>query len=143
MARACSALPTDKDAYSRLSALLTVGNLRAEKGECHLYRADVYRYSTGMIFILVPPDRLNQLFDYEEGFYTAAREYREALGGVCYLAACRYYRGDDAKQLYCLSKLARICSCRWRLPTISTITIPIAGDWQDVLTCIRGEMHDR
>ena len=37
------ALPTDQDAYSRLSALLTMGNLRAEKGECHLYRADVYR----------------------------------------------------------------------------------------------------
>src|SRR5579872_5412908 len=28
------ALPTDKEAYARLSALLTSGNLRAEKGEC-------------------------------------------------------------------------------------------------------------
>ena len=36
------AFPTDINAYSQLSSLLTVGNLRAEKGECHLYKADVY-----------------------------------------------------------------------------------------------------
>src|SRR5690606_34472263 len=36
------AYPTDKDAYSCLSGLLTLGNLRAEKGQCHLYKKDVY-----------------------------------------------------------------------------------------------------
>ena len=131
------ALPTDKDAYSRLSALLTVGNLRAEKGICHLYRADVYQYAAGMIFILLPPDRLNQLFDYEEGFYAAANEYRDAFGGACYLAACRYYRGDDAKQLYRLSKLA----AGLQLPLVATNDIhyhhPERRQLQDVLTCIR------
>ncbi|HEU4607245.1 MAG TPA: PHP domain-containing protein, partial [Chitinophagaceae bacterium] len=30
------AYPVNKEAYSRLSALLTKGNLRAEKGQCHL-----------------------------------------------------------------------------------------------------------
>jgi error-prone DNA polymerase len=30
------AYPTHQEAYSRLSALLSKGNLRAEKGECHL-----------------------------------------------------------------------------------------------------------
>src|SRR6202012_1444797 len=38
------AYPTDIMAYGRLSALLSVGNLRAEKGECHLHKADVYAY---------------------------------------------------------------------------------------------------
>ncbi len=131
------ALPTDKDAYSRLSALLTVGNLRAEKGECHLYRADVYQHTAGMIFILMPPDRLNQLFDYGEGFYAAAHEYREAFGSACYLAACRYYRGDDAKQLYRLSNLASDL----QLPLVATNDIhyhhPDRRQLQDVLTCIR------
>ena len=32
------AYPTNKDAYSQISALLTTGNLRAEKGKCHLYK---------------------------------------------------------------------------------------------------------
>jgi error-prone DNA polymerase len=31
------AYPTDINAYSRISNLISVGNLRAEKGECHLY----------------------------------------------------------------------------------------------------------
>jgi error-prone DNA polymerase len=131
------ALPTDKDAYSRLSALLTVGNLKAEKGECHLYRTDVYQHSAGMIFILLPPDRLNHLFDYEPGFYAAAREYREAFDGACYLAACRYYRGDDGKQLYRLSALA----VGLHLPLVATNDIhyhhPDRRQLQDVLTCIR------
>jgi error-prone DNA polymerase len=36
------AYPTNIKAYSRLSNLLTVGNLRAAKGECHLCKQDVY-----------------------------------------------------------------------------------------------------
>src|SRR5205809_961926 len=36
------AYPTNRQAYSQLSNLLTKGNLRAEKGECFLYKADVY-----------------------------------------------------------------------------------------------------
>ena len=31
------AYPTDSNAYSQLSTLLTTGNLRAEKGECDLF----------------------------------------------------------------------------------------------------------
>jgi error-prone DNA polymerase len=131
------ALPTDKDGYSRLSALLTVGNLRAEKGECHLYRRDVYEHSAGIIFILLPPDQLNHLFDYEPSFYAAAREYRGIFGVACYLAACRYYRGADAKQLYRLSVLA----AELHLPLVATNDIhyhhPDRRQLQDVLTCIR------
>ena len=65
------AYPTDKEAYCRLSALLTLGNLRAEKGFCHLSRADVYAHSKGMIFILVMPGVLNRRFEYDPGFILA------------------------------------------------------------------------
>src|SRR4051812_9721450 len=34
------AYPTDAESYSMLSSLLTRGNLRIEKGECHLYKSD-------------------------------------------------------------------------------------------------------
>src|ERR1043165_267312 len=56
------AYPTNKTAYSQLCNLLTTGNLRAEKGECHLYKADVYEYAKDVKFILLPPTELNQLF---------------------------------------------------------------------------------
>ena len=47
-------LPTDRAAYGRLCQLLTTGNLRAPKGECHLWLEDVLRYGEGQIFIVLP-----------------------------------------------------------------------------------------
>jgi len=35
------AYPTDRQAYGRLSRLLTQGNLKAKKGECHLSFEDI------------------------------------------------------------------------------------------------------
>src|SRR5215510_8949075 len=34
--------PTNKEGYALLSALITLGNLRTEKGKCLLYKEDVY-----------------------------------------------------------------------------------------------------
>ena len=131
------ALPTDKAAYGRLSALLTLGNRRAEKGECHLYKTDVYGYVKDIQFIVVPPDTLNEQFDFEASFLGTLAEYRDALGDRCHLAATRYYRGDDAKQLFRLSQLAR----RLDMPLVATndVHYHIADrrQLQDVLTCIR------
>src|SRR5438045_1270968 len=39
--------PTDINAYAQLSNLLSVGNLRTEKGKCQLYKADVYKHAKG------------------------------------------------------------------------------------------------
>src|SRR6478752_660326 len=38
------AFPTSREAYGNLSALITRGNLRAEKGQCHLFMADVFEF---------------------------------------------------------------------------------------------------
>src|SRR6266508_2494768 len=62
------AYPTNKDAYAQISALLTVGNLRAEKGECHLYKEDVYQHAKDVKFIVVPPPVLNSMFDFDPSF---------------------------------------------------------------------------
>src|SRR6476646_6824741 len=53
------AYPTNIEAYARLSNLLTVGNLRAEKGKCFLYKKDVYEHAQGIKFIAIAPDFLN------------------------------------------------------------------------------------
>jgi error-prone DNA polymerase len=49
------AYPTDRPAYGRLCRLLTVGNLKAPKGECHLTFEDVLGASDGQMLIVVPP----------------------------------------------------------------------------------------
>lgn len=131
------AYPTDKDAYARLSSLLTKGNLRAEKGQCHLRREDVYEYAKGIKFIAIPPPLLNELFEFDPGFEFALREYREAFSSDLSLAATCYYRGDDAKRLYRIHQLSK----RTYVPMVATNDVlyhdPARRELQDVLTCIR------
>jgi error-prone DNA polymerase len=50
------AYPTDRAAYGRLCRLLTLGQRRAEKGECILYLDDVASHAQSLIFIALPPD---------------------------------------------------------------------------------------
>ncbi len=131
------AYPTDKEAYSRLSGLLTLGNLRAEKGKCHLYRSDVYAQGKGMKFIVMPPSSLSSTFEFEAPFQKDLEEYREALGNDLYLAAARSYQGDDHKKLYRLSQL----SSRLNIPLAATNDVhyhdPVRRELQDILTCVR------
>jgi error-prone DNA polymerase len=47
------AYPTTIKAYSLLCNLLSTGNLRAEKGECHLKKADVYAHAKEILFIVL------------------------------------------------------------------------------------------
>lgn len=110
------AYPTDLAAYSRLSNLLTLGNLRAEKGECYLWRKDVYAHASGMKFIVLPPRELNDLFDFDPSFELDVKSYKAALGQHLYMAATHYYQGDDHKRLFRLSQL----SSRYGVPLVAT-----------------------
>ena len=49
------AYPTDRAAYGRLCKLLTVGNRKAKKGECHLTFEEIVAASEGQMFIAMPP----------------------------------------------------------------------------------------
>lgn len=131
------AYPTDRDAYSRLSTLLTTGNMRAEKGDCHLYKRDVYHHAKGIKFIALPPDVLNRSFDFDPFFQNALKEYREAFGTDLYVAASRRYVGDDSKHLFRLAQL----SAQINIPLVATNNVhyhhPLRRQLQDVMTCIR------
>lgn len=131
------AYPTNQSAYANLSALLTEGNIRAEKGECHLYRTDVYNYATGLKLIVVPPVSLNADFDFQPEFISALEEYKEALGDCLHLAASFSYQADDHKKLFRLSQL----ETRLGIPMVATNDVHYHGperrELQDILTCIR------
>jgi error-prone DNA polymerase len=131
------AYPTDKEGYGRLSALLTLGNMRAEKGSCHISRADVYAHSKGIIFTLVMPGILNRRFEYEADFISAVAQYREALGKQLYLAATRTYLGNDDKLIFRTKQLSDF----YGIPVVATNDVhyhdPSRRELQDVLTCVR------
>jgi error-prone DNA polymerase len=131
------AFPTDIRAYAQLSALLSLGNLRTEKGKCELYKSDVYNHSKGSQFILLPPASLNELFDFDDSFKKLAHEYRDALGGQLYIAASRAYGGDDSKQLHRISEMAG----KLKMPMVATNDVhyhhPDRRELHDVVTCVR------
>jgi error-prone DNA polymerase len=131
------AYPTTKEAYANLSGLLSEGNLRAEKGQCHLYKADVYRYSKGIIFILIPPTSLNAAFELEADFSIALQEYKRELGNKLYLGAIRSYHSNDNKKLFRLGQLSK----QNNVPLVAMNDVhyhsPERRELQDVLTCIR------
>jgi error-prone DNA polymerase len=126
------AYPTDKAAYGRLSALLTLGNLRAEKEKCYISKSDVYRHAEGSYFIIIPPDKITQDFEFELVFTHHVQDYKTHLPNL-YLAATKYYTGDDAKRLFLLAELG--------IPLVATNDVhyhhPNRRELQDVLTCIR------
>lgn len=127
------AYPTHQAAYSKLSSLLSIGNLRAEKGQCHLYKKDVYNHAEGILFIAVPPSALNSLFDFDQEFKDHLSEYRTELGAQLYLACTRTYHANDAKRLYRLANLG--------IPLVATNDVHYhessRRELQDVLTCVR------
>lgn len=131
------AYPTDQAAYERLSALLTTGNLRTEKGDCQLFKADVFQYAAGIKFIVVPPQDLAENFDFSPDFARQLETYREKLAGTLYLGITRSYQGDDHKKMYRLSQLSK----RMDIPLAATNDVyyhhPERRELQDILTCIR------
>ncbi len=131
------AYPTDKAAYARLSALLSAGNLRAEKGECHLYKADVFRHASGIKFIAVPPLSLNAGYELDPEFINDLKQYRLVLGSNIYLGAVRSYQAFDAKMLAQLHTLAT----QLNMPMVATNDVHYHNrerrELQDILTCIR------
>jgi len=131
------AYPTNKTAYSQLSSLLSVGNLRAEKGKFFLYKKDVYEHSKEIKFVAIPPGSLNNTFNLDALFETSLKEYKDVFGANLYLAASRRYNGDDAKWLYRLSEAAS----RSQIPLVATNDVYYHNakrrQLQDVLTCIK------
>ncbi len=131
------AYPTDGSAWARLSALLTLGNLRAEKGDCHLYKADVYKHADNIKFVVLPPATLNEAFDFDSPFKNTLKEYKEAFGNSLYIAATRLYNGHDGKRFYRLLQLSQ----HFQIPIVATNDVHFHSaarrQLQDVVTCIR------
>ena len=124
--------PTDRAAYGNLCRLLTVGKLRAKKGECTLYISDLLEWQEGLLLAAMPPAR-GALVKVRE----ALEKLRDAAPDRTWLAASMLHRGDDRRRLKRLKALAQDT----RVPLLAVNDVlyhaPERRELQDVVTCIR------
>lgn len=123
--------PRDREAYARLTRLLTEGQLRGGKGECFLDWGDLTKYGEGQLVIVVPPSNPGEAFE---------RDLARATGdfhGSVWLAGSRGYAAQDVKRLTRLSELAHAFGA----PLLATGDVlyhgPERRPLHDVMTCIR------
>ncbi|MDP3747437.1 MAG: error-prone DNA polymerase [Phenylobacterium sp.] len=123
--------PSDREAYGRLTRLLTVGQRRSEKGECELHWEDFAQHSQGQLTLVVPPARLDEAFEHE------LKRIAGELRGDVWLAASRPYGARDLHRLSKLASLAELSGA----PMVATNDVlyhaPERRPLQDVVTCIR------
>ncbi len=124
------AYPVDRDGYGRLSRLLSLGKMRAEKGECELSLTDVAAHRDGIAFIAWPNDDLD-LFEGE------LPRLHNALTSLHHVAASWLYRGDDNARIERLDRLAKSHGCNSLATNDVHYHAPDRRPLQDVVTCIR------
>src|ERR1700745_16886 len=124
--------PVDRAAYGRLCRLITAGNLKAKKSECHLTFEEILNAAEGQIFIALPPatppramnsipahprasgdPALDSRFRGNErkdpavpsfDFSSRLSALADAAPGRTFLAGVDYHRGDEPRRLRLLAE---------------------------------------
>ena len=127
------AYPQNRNAWGRLTRLLTVGKSRGEKGECILFFDDLTEHGAGLNLIVMPPARIKA----DALRVLLARLRSETARQSVWLAASMLYRGDDNRRLARLRAIAEHAF----VPLIAVNDVlyhaPERRPLQDVVTCIR------
>ncbi|MEM1046265.1 MAG: error-prone DNA polymerase [Pseudomonadota bacterium] len=125
------AWPQDRKAYGRLSRLLTVGNRRAPKGECHLTLDDLLAHGAGLLLAPCPQE------DQIEACVDVLGRLREKFAGSVYLGIAPLYGQSDKRRFFHLHRLAEQAG----VPALALGDVlyhdPRRRPLQDVLTCVR------
>jgi error-prone DNA polymerase len=146
------AYPKSRKAYGRLSRLISIGKLRAEKGECLLDFKDLQEFRRGLLLIVIPAFNgpplsatRSRAADISPHYVLTRSEGRKpeliqilkTLGPDTWLAASMLYTGEDRRRLRDLGHLARAA----RVPLIAVNDAlyhePERRALQDIVTCIR------
>jgi len=124
------AYPVDREGYGRLSRLLSLGKMRADKGQCEIALADVADHSDGIAFIAWPEGDLDV-------FEAELPRLRDALTSLRHVAASWLYRGGDSARIERLDRIARAQGCTILATNDVHYHAPDRRPLQDVVTCIR------
>ncbi|MDK2760192.1 MAG: error-prone DNA polymerase [Sphingopyxis sp.] len=119
------AYPANRQGWGRLTRLLSVGNLRAQKGDCILRLADLLEHCDDLLLIAMKGDD------------ALLRTLKRARPKAVWLAATMPQSGADARRLAELQRLATATG----VPLLATNDALYATRAQrplhDIITCIR------
>ncbi|WP_435260097.1 error-prone DNA polymerase [Thioclava sp. FR2] len=137
---AVTALPRDRVAWGRLCRLITKGNLRTNKGECHLEFGDLLEWGQGMELLLHPPgQRLTPIAPPQKqaGWEPRVHRLAQAFPGQCSVVLAPHYDGQDRARMARHAALAEGLG----LPTVASclpmLHHPSRRRLADALTAIR------
>jgi error-prone DNA polymerase len=121
------AYPATRQGWGRLTRLLTIGNRRAEKGDCILHFVDLVAHAQDLLLIVLA----------DEAHEFLLRRLSDARPGAVWLGATMPRQGSDRRRLTRLQRLAE----RVRVPLLATndtlYASPDDRPLHDVVTCIR------
>ena len=129
-APALLAYPRDREAYGRLSRMLSLGKMRSAKAECNLCLSEVAQHGEGIAFIAMPDEDL-------DAFEAALPALAAALPGLRHVAAAHRYRGDDLARIERLDRMARAQGLAILATNDVHYHAPDRRPLQDIMSCIR------
>ena len=129
--------PTNREAYGRLSQLLTLGKRRTEKGACRLFLKDlledkIFEGGKGQIMIAIPPDE-----ELDQAYTNHLALLKNKFKKNFYLSVKQSYYGNDQQCISELSQLAKDLFIPLAAVNDVHAHIPERRVLQDALTCIR------
>lgn len=125
--------PKNRAAFANLTRLLTLGNRRAPKGECHLDFSDYLSHADGLQTILIP----NSETDSGYGHLSEYLSHVKSASGSVWLAVSHQFDGEERRRFRLLNALAELTGARLIATTEPLMHIPERRPLLDVVTCIR------
>ena len=98
------AYPVDRVAWGRLCRMLSAGNMRAEKGTCRLFEADLMEWGEGLMLIVLPPADQES-----EPLAALLARLKTRFGDAVHLGLSARYDGNDRLNFGWLAALAESC----------------------------------
>ena len=129
------AWPTDRASYGRLTRFLSLGRMRAPKGQCQLARTEMLDHAEGWVMAAIPPAFPNAPF--AERLRTDERDLRDRLALPLLCSAAVVYDGADRHRLEALSIISAKASAGLLATTDPRYHHPDRRRLADVLTAIR------
>ena len=129
-------LPRDRAGWGRLCRLLSLGRLRAEKGDCELTLADLLEWGEGCE-MLIHPQGGGRLGLGSDAWWRDARAVKRRFGSAVSVAVSPRYDGRDSERITAIDRYAG----KIGLPVAATAS-PMMHEGRrrrlaDVLTAIR------